>query len=376
MPDLPTRTELFNVFADAVLSRARSRSTGRQITAAEVFSPGSDVNLIAVGVSAVAEEVVRQNAIGLRDLTYGARGEQLDRVIAERTNNRLPRKKAAASRAVLTLARPTGTFGGFTYPAGAIVSTPGGVRFATVSAGVFAGASVGPVTIYAKAVNAGTAGNVAAGSITQKLTPSDDPTMIVTNVGEATGGDASETDAAYVARAIAYPSALVRGTLPALETGALTVAGVRGASAIEETDPLSGSLTGRTLLYIADVNGQANAALIADVVLVLREYRVGGLPVTVIGGVPFYQTIQYHLGFLSGVDTVLAFDQVRAITVARVNQGSPNGTLYRSLLFECARAVPGVVVAADAITVPAGDVVPAVGSGQTIKTSTSLVSNA
>lgn len=375
MPDLPTRTELFNVFADAVLVRARARSTGKQITAGEIFTPGSDVNLYGVGVSAVAEEVARANALGLRDLTYGARGDALDRVVAERTNNRLPRKQAAAARAVVTLARPTGTFGAFTYPAGAIVATTGGVRFATTSAGVFAGASVGPVTVYAKAVNAGTGGNVAAGAITQKLTPSDDPTMTVTNLVAAAGGDASETDAAYVARAIAYPASLVRGTLPALETGALTVGGVRGASAVEETDPLSGALTGRTLLYIADANGQANAALIAEVVTRLREYRVGGLPVSVIGGVPFYQPIQFHLGFLSGVDTLTAFDQVRAITVARVNQGVPNGTLYRSLLFECARSVPGVVVGADAITVPAGDIVPAPGSGQTIKTSTDLVTN-
>ena len=39
-------------------------------------------------------------------------------------------------------------------------------------------------------------------------------------------------------------------------------------------------------------------------------------------------------------------------------------------------SVPGVVVAADAVTLPIGDVVPAAGSGDTIRTTVSLVTNA
>lgn len=377
MPDLPTRADLFDVFANEVLTRASTRSTGRQITAAEIYTPGSDINLIGVGASVMGEEVMRATGRGLSDLTlYGAKGDALDRYVADKYSNRIPRKKAAAARAVLTLARPTGTFGGFVYPAGAIVATTGGLQFALMTAATFAGASVGPVTVNAKAVNAGTAGNVATGSITQKVTPSADPTMTVTNLVPATGGDATESDASYVARVEAFFPALVRGTLPALEYGARTVGGIRSASAVEELDPVSGLLTGRTLLYIADANGQANGALIAEVVTALREYRVGGLPVAVIGGTPVYLTITYHLAFLPGVNSVEAFGSVQAITVARVNQLAPGEALYRSLLFECARAVSGVVVPSDAVTAPAGDVIPASGSGQVLKTTADLVTNA
>lgn len=376
MPDLPSRTDFFNTFADEVLARARSRSTGRQVTASEIFTPGSDVNLIGAGGSAMAEEVIRQLGRDTKALTLqGSQGAEVDRWVYDRYGEKVPRKTASVSRVTVTLARPTGAFGGFTYPALSRVTTPGGVQFEIQTDAIFTGASVGPVSVVAKAVNAGTAGNVAANQITAFVTRPDDPTTTITNTEPAAGGDATETDAAYKARAASYLLSLAKGTLPALEFGAKTVPGIRQASAIEELDNL-GVLTGRTYLYIADANGQANLALIAEVTTALREYRAGGLPVIVVGGTPVYQTITYHLAFATGVDTVLAFDQVRQTTVARVNQLAPQAALMRSMLFEVARSVPGVIVPADAVTVPAGDVVPLVGSGQVIRTSPELVTNA
>lgn len=376
MPDLPSRTDFFNTFADEVLSRARSRSTGKQITASEIFTPGSDVNLIGAGGSAMAEEVARHLARETRALTLeGSQGDEVDRWVYDRYGEKVPRKTASNARVTVTLARPTGAFGGFTFPALKRVTTPGGVQFEIQSDAVFTGASVGPVSVVAKAVNAGTAGNVAANQITRFVDQPADPTTTITNVEPAAGGDATETDAAYKARARSYLLSLAKGTLPALEYGAKTVPGIRQATAIEELDNL-GVLTGRTYLYIADANGQANVALIAEVVSALREYRAGGLPVIVVGGTPVFQTITYHLSFLTGIDTVLAFDQVRQATVARVNLQAPQEPLRRSMLFEIARSVPGVVVPDDGVTVPAGDVVPLVGTGQVIRTSPELVTNA
>lgn len=375
MPDLPSRTDLFNVFADEILTRARSRSTGQQITASEIFTPGSDINLIGAGGSAMAEEVMRQLGRSTKALTLsGAQGDEVDRWVFDNYGDRLPRKTAAAARATITLARPTGAFGGFTYGRGSRVTTPGGVQFETQAAAVFTGTAVGPVSVVARAVNAGTAGNVAANTITRFISQPADPTTTVTNVQPAAGGDATETDAAYKARAANFLLSLAKGTLPAIEFGAETVAGIRQASAIEELDGL-GVLTGRVFLFIADANGQANNALIAEVESALREFRTAGIPVIVVGGTPVFQTITYRLSFETGIDTVIAFDQVRQITVARVNQLAPQEPLRRSMLFEIARSVPGVIVPADAIVVPAGDVVPAVGSGQVLRTSEDLVTN-
>lgn len=151
--------------------------------------------------------------------------------------------------------------------------------------------------------------------------------------------------------------------------------GIRQATAIEELN-LSGMPTGKMFLYIADANGQANQALIAEVVSVLRDYRGGGQPVVVIGGTPTFTAITYHLSFETGVDTELAFDAVRQTTVARVNQLAPQEPLRRAMLFEIARSVAGVIVPADGVTAPAGDIIPAPGSGQVIRSSADLVTNA
>ena len=375
MPDLPSRSDLFNVFANEVLARARSRSTGQQITPAEIFTAGSDVNLLGAGGSAMGEEVIRQLATSTSDLTFdGARGDRLDRKVFDAFGDAVPRKLAAAARVMVTLSRPTGAFGGFTYDALSRMTTASGVQFETQAAAAFTGSSVGPVTVLAKAVNAGTAGNVAAGTITRFVKQPLDSTVTVTNIEPAAGGDATETDSAYRVRARAYLPSLAKGVLPALEFGARKVPGIRQATAVEELNIL-GVLTGRTFLYIADANGQANQALIAEVTLALRDYRTAGLPVLVVGGAPFFQPITYRLRFSTSVDSVLAFGQVRSATVARVNQLAPQEGLLRSLLFEIARSIPGVIVLEDAVVVPAGDIIPASGSGQVIRTNPELVTN-
>jgi len=375
MPDLPSRTDLFNVYADELLTRARARSTGQQITASEIFTPGSDINLIGAGGSAMAEEVMRQLGRSTKDLTLdGAQGDALDRWVFDRYGEKVPRKKAAASRVTITLARPSGLFGGFTYGSGSRITTPGGVQFDTQADAVFSGGSVGPVTVLAKAANAGTAGNVGANTITRFVTQPLDNTLTITNAEPAAGGDTTETDTAYRARARAYLLSLAKGTLPAIEFGAKTVPGIRQATAIEELNNL-GVLTGRVFLYVADANGQANNALVAEVSTALREYRGGGIPTIVVGGAPVFQTITYHLAFETGVDTIIAFDQVRQTTVARVNQLAPQEPLRRSMLFEIARSVDGVVVPDDGVTVPAGDIIPLPGSGQVLRTASDLVTN-
>lgn len=374
MPDLPTRTDLFNVFAAEILARARTRSTGRQITVDQIFNPGSDVNLIGAGGSAMAEEVMRQLARSTAETTLdGSSGAALDRWVADRYASLIVRKSASPARVPVVFARTVGG-GAYTYPAGSRIGTPGGVQFETLSDVPFGVGSVGPITVNARALNAGTGGNVTPGSITRFITAPADPSLVVTNAVAATGGDATETDVSFRERVRLFFFALARGTVAAVEYGARTVPGVRQATAIEEGDG-TGVLTGRMFLYIADANGQANTALIAEVVAALREYRCGGINVIVTGGLPVFVSIEYHLSFITNVDTVLAFDQVRQSTVARVNQLAPMVTLQRSLLFEIARSVPGVIVNANAITTPAGDIVPTPNSGEVIRTRPDLVTN-
>jgi uncharacterized phage protein gp47/JayE len=373
MPDLPTRLDLFQTFADAVLTRAQSRSSGRQISAQEIYTPGSDINLIGAGASVMGEEVVRQLGRSTADLTLdGAQGAALDRWAADRYGSSVVRKTASTARVVLTFARSSIAAGAQTYPAGSRVQTPGGVAFVLLTAAAFGSTDLGPVTTQARAVSAGTAGNVDAGAITRFITAPPDSTMTVTNASFASGGDVTESDALFRARIRLFASAKRGGTVPAIIFGAKTVPGVREATAIEEGAE-TGILTGRIFLYIADINGQANAMLIDDVIAALLEWRAGGIKVFVIGAVPVFQPISYLLRFLTGIDQAQAFQQLRQSTVARVNQLAPQAPLLRSLLFEIARSIPGILVFDDTVTNPIGDVIPPDGSGQVIRTRPDLV---
>lgn len=373
MPDLPNRVVLFNVFADEVLVRAEGRSDGRRISAAEVFTDGSDINLIGAAGSAMGEEIVRQLGRGLQALTLdGARGIELDRWCADRYSGEVVRKTAAPALVSLTLARPTATAGAGVFPSGSRVQTSGGVQFITTADATF-GASTLATTVEARAVNAGVGGNVLAGAINAFVTQPFDSTMTVTNPVFASGGDDTELDASLRARARLFFASARRGTLGAVEFGALTVSGVRQATAEEEIDG-DGYLTGRVFLYIADANGQANASLASAVTLAVREYRAAGLPVIVVGASPVFTPITLALAFEANVDTTVAFNRVRQVVLGQVNQTRPNKTLYRSLITTAARSVPGVIVGDGAVVVPAGDIVPA--AGQVIRTRLDLITAA
>jgi hypothetical protein len=76
---------------------------------------------------------------------------------------------------------------------GTIVQTVGGIQFQTMTAGVIPQGGTS-VTVLAAAVVAGSAGNVAAGSISQILS-SIPYTLVVTNALAATGGSDAETPA-------------------------------------------------------------------------------------------------------------------------------------------------------------------------------------
>lgn len=374
MPDLPNRVELFNVFADEVLLRAEGRQTGRRITGAEIFTEGSDINLIAAGGAAMAEEVMRQLGRGLSALTLdGARGVELDRWCSDRYSGEVVRKAAAPARVRLQLARPGFTAGAGVYPSGSRVQTQGGVLFVTTADATFGATSVGPVTVEARAVNAGIGGNVPAGAINAFVTQPFDPSITVTNPSFASGGAATENDASLRARARLFFLSARRGTLGAIEFGALTVDGVVQATAEEEVDG-DDALTGRVFLYIADANGQANASLVAEVTLAVRAYRSAGLPVGVVGATPVFVPIQLALAFDANVDAGVAFNRVRTVVNGQVNQTRPNRTLYRSLITTAARSVPGVIVSDGAVVVPAGDVVPS--TGQVIRTRLDLITAA
>lgn len=374
MPDLPTRLDYFNIGASEVLARSAARPPGQRVSPDEIFTEGSDINIVIASASAMADEVTRQLALRINALFLdGARGIDLDRLVADRFSPTIVRRQATPAVVDLVFTRSAGPLPPGTLDVGFQVKTPAGITFELIAPASFQFGSTGPVTAPAQALLAGLAGNVDANTITQFVAVPFDPNVQVTNPAVAAGGDTVESDARLRARAKSFYLIARRGTLAAIEFGALTVPGVRQATAVEELDSF-GNQTGRVFLYIADANGQANAALSNAVRNALLEWRCAGITVDVIGAIPVYQAIVFRLQFQAGFDSTLVFAQVANAVVAAVNQNAPNVTLQVSLLSSVARSIPGTIVNQDAVQTPAGDVVPV--AGQVIRTRLDLVTNA
>ncbi len=380
MPDLPTRLDYFRIGADDVLQRSEARPPGRRISPSEVFTNGSDINIVIASASAMAEEVSRQLGIRVQALLLdGARGADLDRLVADRYATSLVRKTATPALGTLSISRTAGAFPAITLPTGTLVSTDGGIDFKTtadVSLGV---GDPGPSTVAAEAVVTGLSGNVAKLTITQFNQPPADPALQVTNLDVFAGGAPTETDASLRERARAFFTAARRGTLAAIEFGALTVPGVAQATAYESTDA-QGQPTGDVQCFITDPQGNANQALVDAVVNALVEYRAAGIWVQVIPTQPEPTEIQYNLQFIAGFDTTVVFSQVQQAVLSFVNglppgTGDPDGpgVLRESDLLAIARSIPGTIVNAGAVLVPTGDVVPP--AGKTIRTTLALITN-
>jgi uncharacterized phage protein gp47/JayE len=365
VPDYQSRNQRIRVYKRGLLS-----VPGATIDPEAVDKKGSTLNLMAAGTSAVAEEVERRSDAKIAALTLaGARGSEVDALAEERTGGEVHRFGATPSVVPLTFTRTSFAAGGGTIAKGTKVSV-GSVSFTTDLDVTFGATDLGPHTVDATSTTAGTQTAVAIGTLTSFDTAPFDPAIRVTNLEAAAGGGDVELDPSLKSRIQDWPRTVRRGTLGAIETGALTVPGIRLAVAVEVVDE-TGIATGMVICYVADANGQANVSLVRKVERALRAYRCGGGPVRVVGSVPLFVDIQLSIAYLAGYATEDVQDLVRSAVAAAINRLPPNSTLLHSLLIEAIRSVPGTVVPANAVRLPVGDVVPS--AGVTFRTTTSRV---
>lgn len=375
MADLPNREEIFQIGATEILLRNQSRPSGSRITRDAIYSPGSDVNIMLAAGAAMADETVRQEATRNAALWLDSSvGDDLDRLVADRTNNEMPRKLASPALVQLSFSRSIPPSPGLSYtiPIGEKFSTSDGIEFELVEPVAFGAGSSGPITGDAQAVFVGTLGNVDNKTITKFVVSSGEPGLVVTNPSLAAGGAEDEDDVAYRYRARQYFKASRRGVIGALEIGALQVPGVVSATAEEELDS-TGIQTGLVRVYIADINGQSNSVLTTAVSNVLREYRAAGIVPDVISSYPEMVSIAYAVSFRAGIDTTIARQQIKTATLSAVNSLAPGESLLRSALISVLRSVPGVIVYDGAVIEPAGDLVVTGGNARTLKTRLDLV---
>lgn len=358
--DAPSRLDLFSTGRQYVLERARKIDPG------QVDVEGSDVNLFVGSTSVVADQVVRQLLQSVSALLLdSANGEDLDRYAFDRYQ--LTRKGAAAAVGAVRIFRTTATLGAGTVPIGTKLSTLTGFEYVTTSVASF---SVGGLTTTAN-VRAGAAGKAtqAGANAIVRFSQSNllfDGTLQVNNDLATAGGEDAEDDDTFRERVRDFWRTARRGTLGAIEFGALTVPGVVSAQAIEA---LTNSATPARVvnLYIADSTGVASDALGQQVRTVLDEYRAGGIAVLISTSQPLIVEVTLLLSFRANVDTLTLSDNIRAAVVEFINSLPVNGALLTAQLYSVLQrfATDGLIPTEGSIVAPVGDLYPAV--GQTLR---------
>lgn len=363
MADLPSRTDLFQVGRRAIVNTPNVR-----INPSVIDTAGSDVNLLVGAMSVIGENIITQLGIGMRGLFIEtAAADALDRVAYDRYG--LTRFSATPATCLVTLSRATSGGGAGTFQAGSRVQTTTGVQFAVDADVVFGGSDL-IKTASATALVTGLDGNVSANTIVQFADPPWDASLTVTNSGAA-GGATTETDVAFRGRIRNFFPTVRRGTLGAIQYGALQVPGVAVATAYEAqavTLSLSGiaqSLPATVVqLVVSDRDGNSSAPMIQAVQDAMLDYRSAGVAVLVYGGVLNTTTVVRWTGltYVTGYDPTSVQQQIRSVSVAVAQFLAPGATLYRSTLIAAAKTVPGVIVAEGSLTSPPGDIKPATNS--------------
>ena len=335
----------------------RTQFTGYAVTvrAALNFFTGGIADLIAGGVASVGDFVLHWTAERIRDtFLAGASGEALTTLANDHWG--VVRSEGTAATVTLTLTRASGATSG-TVDAGSEFRTQSDalgdfVVFATDADLVWAAELT--QTVAATAVAVGTDYNVAAGTITRVASTLFD-TFTVTNIAAAAGGNNREDDEALRQRVRATPLSYRRGTLAALEYGALTVAGVANAVASEDE-------TGIVTVYVADSSGSSNGTMTTSVTTELRNWAAAGAAWQVLGGTLLEPAITVTVYTRPGFgDELIA--PIQAAIEARVAKLRVGEELYHDMIDQAAMNVSDgirrVVVSA-----PAAD--PAAGGGSTV----------
>lgn len=266
------------------------------------FSEGSINDILAGSSSTLAQEVTRILLDRFKTTFFSsAEGDDLEFLATDHFGDKFARPEATKSVGIVEFSRPNADAGNVTIPAGTIVKTAQDAngetkRFRTILTVTMTGLTI---NASIEALEAGPESDVAANSITEIESALTDPTITVDNPDETTGGDPEQSDADYRVTIINLIEQLKGATKAAIIAGAENVAGVEAVAAIEfiqtviEWDESGMTTVGdpfkitKVKLYIADANGDANNALLANVELAIEGIRACGVFIDVIGATPF-----------------------------------------------------------------------------------------
>lgn len=374
--DLPKWGDLFAIGRDEILSR------NGKLTREAVEREGSDINVDVAASAAIGDECIGQlTKVSAGQFIDSAEKQALDRLLYDRYG--LLRKSAAPAVGSVNFqirdasGNPAANPATFTIPSGTPLQTATGEQFVTTVDEVYLIGSIGPVVVAVRSVLAGSDQQAAPNtisSLTGQVTGSPaSPLVLTVNNPLATSGAADEeSDPDFRSRGRAFFSTARRGTLAAIEQGALAVQGVLSATAFEVID-LMGRPARFVSLIIGDQYTDALAQLTSvppayatqsqvlaqNVFAALDDVRAAGIYVQVIVGQVVLQPVQLNLSFVAGIEDVdLVALEARSTVVMYTNALPPGIKWTRSGAQASLATVPGLAITGNEIASPAGDVIP------------------
>ena len=366
MPDLPDFETLRLIGRDEALVRNAR-------LALDAFErEGADANVLNAAAAAMVDDLVGDVAVVLQGMYLdGAAGDALKRLVFDRYQ--ILAKPAAPAGVDLSFETTIATTAPFVIDSATTVRTSDGTKFRPSENVVFPAASTGPVVVRALSILSGADQQVRADTVTQIDTPPvGAPTdLTVTNPLASSGAADAESDTSLRRRGKLFWAAARRGTVGALEFGALTTAGVDTATAFEVLDAL-GRPAKITQIIVTDIftislaeldtepaTYAVQSAALADLVqAALQEYRAGGMPVEVYVAETIIQPIVLALGFRAGADTVAATLGARSAAVTHTNTLSPGVAFLPDAVLEAVIGVPGIDSSTTTLITPSGPVTP------------------
>lgn len=346
MPVAPSFDDLIEQFiAEAQAQRAALRFDDGNITEAQ-----------AHGAGAMADVVLRYAAQAFKETFLdGAKGDALTARASDQFSTE--REPATSAQVTLRFTRTSGGAGG-TIPSGtavaaAVDASGNEVRFTTDVDQVVGAAANGPFDVAGTCTVQGPTGNVSAGTLTRIIDTLFDATFSVTNPADAGGGNSAEEDPPLRVRARNFWTTLRRATLSALEHGALQVASVRIAKAVE--NPTTGDVT----VVVSDTDGNSSAQMVSDVERELEGWRAGGVTVVVQGGQPLLVDVIGTMDVDDGIDRTVLAPLVNAAIEGRMKKQRQGELLHLDSIKAAGIAIDPDGINAINLTTPTATVEPA-----------------
>jgi uncharacterized phage protein gp47/JayE len=345
------------------------------------FTTGSILRAVAEAQSGIA---LWLQALILRVLATSrlatSTGADVDSFVADFGLTRLP---AVAATGIATFARFTPTNQAI-VPVGALLQTldgsqtfavyadPAVTAFSALLDGYVIAANVASLDVPVRAVTAGSASNISAGTLTVLQTGISGVDTI-TNAAPFVGGVDAESDAALQARFIAFINSLSKGTTGAFAY-AITALQQGLQHAFKENEDYAGTPdNGLVTVVVDDGSGAISGALVTLVQNVLETVRAAGVRVVTFAATILTANVTMTITTASGYDHAVVAGQVDDAVTAYINGLGLANTLAYTRLAQVAYDTSPGVTNVGSLTLNSGtaDLVPTY--RQTVKVGTVVV---